>query len=147
VSGGRFINVRKLAAIDLHFRGSSFILLEFGFVVFFFGGIGLYALLSAKESLAAHAIGAYLVLLAIDYLPLLVYGIAIAKAGSASVEAEPEASDPSVYKRKYGVQQVLLLVPLVIPALAILQAAKHENRRKAAAEPPGSSVAAPNVLS
>jgi hypothetical protein len=123
MSGGRFINVRKLAALDLLFRGSSAIpLAEFSFVVFLMGGLGVFSLLS-RHALWIQAIGVYLVFLGLDYFPLLIYGLMIAVAGSAKKEAEPEASDPRIYKGKYGVQQALVLVPLVIPVLALMQEA------------------------
>jgi hypothetical protein len=117
-----FINVRKLAAFDLYFRGSRFILVEFAFGVFGLGALGfLSVFLGLTKSALATGIGLYLLLLGVDYVPLLVYGIGIARKGSAKREVEAELADEAYFRKKYGVQQTLLMVPLFIPSLALSQ--------------------------
>jgi hypothetical protein len=122
VGGERFINVRKLAALDLYYRGSRFILFEFGFVVFGIGSLGfLSVILDLTQSAVATAIGVYLLCLGVDYVPLLVYGIVIARRGSAKTEIALELADEARFRRKYGVQQALLMVPLFMAMLALSQ--------------------------
>lgn len=131
VGQDRFINVRKLAAFDLYFRRSRFVLLEFGFAVFGLGGLGvLVLLLGLARSFAAVAIGVYLVLLAIDYVPLLGYGIAISRRASSKEELRAELTNEEYFRRKYGVQQTLLMVPLVIPLLALVQELRDKTRSR-----------------
>lgn len=131
----RFINIRKLAAFDLHFRNPRTVLFEFGFVVFGIGGLGVAALaLGLAKSFFATAIGVYLVFLAVDYLPLLVYGAAIMKRHSAKLEIQEELRNEQYFRRKYGVQQSLLMVPLVVPVLAASQeVGKHPKADTSAA--------------
>jgi hypothetical protein len=75
-------------------------------------------------------VGAYLVLLAIDYLPLLIYGVAIDRAHNAKEVIAAELGSPGSYRRKYGVQQSLVLVPFAMPILALAQEAKKGVRGK-----------------
>lgn len=118
----RVINVRKLAAFDLYFRRQSFTVAEFAFAVFGFGTLGFLAVfLGLTRSLIATGIGAYLFLLGVDYVPLLVYGILIVRRSSAKLELSEELKDVDHFRTKYGVQQTLLMVPLVIPVLAVIQ--------------------------
>jgi hypothetical protein len=122
VSGDRFIKVRKLAAFDLYFRRPSLTLLEFAFAVFGFGTLGFVAVfLGLTRSVLAAGIGVYLLFLGIDYAPLLAYGILILRRSSPKEELGEELDDIPHFRRKYGIQQTLLMVPLVIPALAVTQ--------------------------
>lgn len=120
--GGRFINVRKLAAFDVHFRGARLIVVEFAFGVFGIGALGVVGVVfGLSRSVFAVGIGVYLLFLSVDYLPLLVYSVSIARAASAKDEIREELADFQHSRTKYGVQQMLLLVPLFIPALAVSQ--------------------------
>jgi hypothetical protein len=133
VDDDRFVNVRKLAAFDLYFRKPRFILLEFGFVVFGIGALGFISVfLGLARSALATGIGVYLMLLGLDYVPLLAYAVLIYRRGSAKREIEKELRNETHYRTKYGMQQVLVMVPLVIPALAAYQAIKKENPADAA---------------
>ncbi len=122
MSQGRFIDVRKLAALDLHFRGTRIILVEFGLGVFGIGALGLVALLfGGLKSPFIIGLGVYLLLLGVDYAPLLVYGVSMARSGTAQEEIREELADFAHSRWKYGLQQTLLMVPLFIPALALWQ--------------------------
>ena len=69
---GRFIDVRKLAAIDIVYRGQRRILLEFGFGVFFLGLVGLAFLLFAHQRTPlTTGIGVYLLFLGSQLCPSL----------------------------------------------------------------------------
>ncbi|MDG6926628.1 MAG: hypothetical protein JRN09_08745 [Nitrososphaerota archaeon] len=122
MSQGRFINVRKLAALDLHFRGTRRIIVEFGLGAFGSGALGLVALLFGDmKSPFVIWLGVYLLLLGVDYVPLLAYGVSIARSGTAQEEIREELADFAHSRWKYGLQQTLLMVPLFIPALALWQ--------------------------
>jgi hypothetical protein len=124
----RYVNIRKLAALQLYYRGASVKLFEFGFAVFALGGLGLASIvLSVKHSLLIEVIGVYLFFIGVNYIPLLVYGIAIIRAGTVKEEALADESDPVSVRRRYGFQQLLLMVPLFIPLLAIQQETAKEK--------------------
>ncbi len=122
----RFVNVRKLAALNIYFRGAPRVLLETGAVVFAFGGLGVASVFLGGRSQSVVAIGVYLFLLAIDYTPLFAYAVAITRKGDVRAELGAEFGMQGT-RRRYGVQQVLVLVPFFIPALSARQ--EVANRR------------------
>ena len=129
---GRFITVRKLAALQIEFRGSRRVVLEFGFGCLFMGAVGVAFLLFAKHPTAAtSALGVYLFFLGLNYAPLLAYSVSIAMRGSAKLVAARELAHQDVYRRRYGVQQALILVPLAIVALSVAQELKGGAREDA----------------
>lgn len=128
----RFINVRKLAALSIYFRGAPRMLAESGAVVFAFGGLGLASIFLGSMSQTVVAIGVYLFLLAVDYTPLFAYAVVITRKGDVSGELGPELAVEGT-KRRYGVQQVLVLVPFFIPALSVRQEMANRRGRPAGA--------------
>jgi hypothetical protein len=117
------INVRKLAAIDLYFLGPKIILAEFGLGVPIMLVLGT---LSLRAGLRTHALwqialGAYLVLLAVNYIPMLWCAIDIARRGSAADELGDELHDQGAAMRTYRKQSFWLLVPLVVPVAWFMQ--------------------------
>ena len=122
----RFINIRKLAALDIVYRGQRTILIEFGFGVFFLGLLGAAFLLFAHQRTAVtEGIGVYLLLLGINYVPLFGHALSISLRKSAAREVASELANEKVYRKKYGVQQVLILVPFAIVILAAIQKVKR----------------------
>jgi hypothetical protein len=117
------MNVRKLAALDLAFYGPKFILAEFGLGILLSVALGLFSVTVGFRSHAAWqvAVGGYLILLGINYVPLLFYAIAIVRHKSAHREVAEELAHRDRIVRRYTVPSLLLLVPLVVPVLAIIQ--------------------------
>ncbi len=119
------INIRKLAALDIVFHGYKFILIEFGLGVFFCGFWGVFNLFTffhaSTHPSFSGILGLCLSYLAINYVPLLLYAIAIVRRKSAEEEVSFELEHRNVYARKYTLQSLLLLLPLVVPVLAIWQ--------------------------
>ena len=64
------------------------------------------------------ALGLYFISLGINYVPLLVYAVAITRGQSARAEMGDELSDERWAMAKYRRQSILLLVPLLVPILA-----------------------------
>src|SRR5215472_12349054 len=90
-----FINIRKLAALDIVFHGPKFILIEFALGVFGCAALGLfsvyYGLLHGPvHSPLAIILGCYLLGVALNYVPLLLYAISIVRQKSAHQEAAYE---------------------------------------------------------
>lgn len=129
----RFINVRKLAAIDLVFRGTGFILIEFAFTVALAGALGTFMLVRSLGAMPPSMLGIAAAVVAygigLNYVPLLLYAMDIVRRKSARAEVATELAQRNVYARKYGVQQFLLVVPLAMLILAAIQEASQRGRR------------------
>lgn len=126
---GRFINVRKLVAFDIALHGMPFILIEFSITVIGGAALGLFVLLrtifaSGAVSVLGLVVGAYVLAIAVNYAPPLLYALAIRSRARAREEVGAELEDGAErgwYARRYGTQQFLLVLPLFIPLLAIAQ--------------------------
>lgn len=120
-----FINIRKLAALDIVFHGSRFILLEFAVGVVFCGVFGIFNLFvffgNTSHPLFMAILGFVLSWIALNYVPLLLYAISIVRRKSAQIEVALELEQKAFYARKYTFQSLLLLLPLIVPILVIYQ--------------------------
>jgi hypothetical protein len=123
------INPRKLAAIDIVFLGSKLIIAEFAGGVLLCVALGTFVLFRG-HSFWQIALGLYFVSLGINYVPLLVYAVAITRGQSARVEMGDELIDERRAMAKYRRQSILLLVPLLAPILGLAR----ERRRAQAAQ-------------
>jgi hypothetical protein len=119
------ITIRKLAALDMVFHRPKLILAEFALGVF--GSAALAFAIAAPGFFGGHFslnqilwIG-YVLSIGLNYVPLLLYAISIARRGSAQEEVAFELAHKERYARKYSGQSFLLLLPLVIPVLTIYQ--------------------------
>jgi hypothetical protein len=118
------INVRKLAAIDLYFLGPYLIVAEFALGVVGPLMLGVLTLRMASRRgwpLGLTLFGGYLLLLGVNYVPMLLHGISLVLSRSVSREIADELSDRRAAFRKYRRQSLYLLVPFLVPLLAILQ--------------------------
>ena len=66
-------------------------------------------------------LGVYLLLLGINYVPMLTCAIDIARPGTAAAELGDELLDKNAAMRKYRRQSLWLLVPLVAPVAWLVQ--------------------------
>ena len=118
------ISVRKLAALDLHFLGPRLILTEFAF-----GVAGPLVLGALTLRMAAHhgwpvgltLFGVYLLCLGINYLPLLTHAVSLVRSRSVSREIADELGDRRTTFARYRRQSLYLLIPFVVPILAVRQ--------------------------
>ena len=113
------INPRKLVAIDIVFLGSKFIIASL-----------LVECCSALPLVRGHsfgqfALGLYLISLGINYVPMLIYAVGITRGESARAELGDELNDKRRAMAKYRRKSLLLLVPLLVPIVALSQ----ERRR------------------
>ena len=126
---GRVIIVRNLVALDLTLHGPTFIGIEFG--------VGTPAILAAGAWLAAgppgleRALGLYLLLTGINYLPILAYTIVLLRRRSWKSEVEEGLSNDRHYVRKYSTQQLLIFVPFAVVVLAAFQELRRTKVPKA----------------
>jgi hypothetical protein len=77
-------------------------------------------------------LGGYLLLLGVNYLPMLLHAVSLVRSHSASREIAEELSDRRVAFRKYRRHSLYLLLPLVVPLLATLQ--QREGRHDSVEE-------------
>jgi hypothetical protein len=116
-----FINVRKLAALDIVFHGRKLILIEFAIGTLLPLAIGILSV-SRGHSRLLFLFGLYMLALGINYLPLLLHAISIVHSGAAAAaEVSHELSNGRQSARKYQVQSLLLLIPFAVPLLALIQ--------------------------
>ena len=131
IKRGTIINIRKLVALDIVYHGYRFILAEFALAVLISGGIGIF-ILSAyirnpDHPLSGFIIGLVLIWIALNYVPLLVYAISIARHKSAQQEVAYELEHKEVYR--YTFQSIiLLLLPLIVPIAALVQEIQKHTR-------------------
>jgi len=76
------INLRKLAAIDILFLGSQFILAEFAAGVLLSTALGIFVLVRGHSFWQA-VLGVYLVCLGINYVPMFACAVDITRKQSA----------------------------------------------------------------
>ena len=100
-----FINVRKLAALDIVFHGTMFILIEFALAVFLCGAVSLSIFHSANHSPLMVIPGSFFLWISLNYIPKLLYAISIVK-----------------HKSAHTLQSIVLLfTPLAMLLLAVYQ--------------------------
>jgi hypothetical protein len=114
------ISIRKLAAVDIAGLGPRLIIAEFVLGVAGPLGLGILTLLRSN-SLAGRLFGAYLVCLAVNYVPLLLYAIRFTRQKSAWEEIADEPGDRTELHRKYRRVSLLLLLPVVVPLISLLE--------------------------
>jgi len=122
--------IRRLAAIEIALHGYRFIYFEYlaGVVL----GLALgFIMLFRSHSVWSLALGVYLVCLGTNYVPMLIYTIAIGNRQNAQAEIAIELADQGKKKATstYRNVSLLLLVPLVMPVIA----ATHELFRSRSA--------------
>ncbi len=112
----KVISVRKLAALDMSFNGAWLIVAEF--VAGALGGFALAYVMALPPLFFWWLVG-----VACNYVPLALYAIVFALRGGYKETAEDVLQD----KRAYNTQQLLVLVPFVLAAIAFVQAAARRS--------------------
>ena len=111
-------NFRKLAAIDIVFLGYKLVFAEYACGVFLSVTLGIFVLFRSHSPWQV-AIGIYLICLGFNYLPLFAFAISIASQQNARAEMAGELSEPRSAMSKYRRLSLLLLVPMLVPALLL----------------------------
>ena len=111
---GLLFNVRRLVALDMGLHGPTFILIEFGL------GVPIPLILGWSLIMRGFLVfGAYILTLGINYVPPLIYAVALRERYGEVVDMK----DPGIGKlnRKYSIQQFLVFIPFFVVVLAIIQ--------------------------
>jgi hypothetical protein len=123
------INPRKLAAIDIVFLGSKLVIAEFAGGVLLCAALGTFVLFRG-HSFMQLVLGLYFISLGINYVPMLVYAVAITRANSARAEMGDELNEKHRAMSKYRRQSLSLLVPLFVPIVALGEIKRHYSARR-----------------
>ena len=112
------IQPRKLAAIDVAFLGRPLILAEFAAGVVLGVALGTFTMFRSRSPMQT-ALGIYLVALGFNYLPMLLHALAFKDRATARAEIADELETTQKAMAKYRRQSLLLLIPLVLPIVAL----------------------------
>jgi hypothetical protein len=116
----RAVNFRRLAAIDIALLGYKFVLTEYASGVVLSAALAIFVLFRG-HSFWQTLLGVYLICLGINYVPMLVYTLAIASRQNAQAQMADELAEKRRALSKYRRQSLLLLVPLLVVILAVAQ--------------------------
>jgi hypothetical protein len=109
------IQIRKLVAVDTAWLGARFIVAEYALGIVLPLALGS---LSLRGPFGWPTLmGVWLVGIAANYIPMLLYAVSLARAGTAKAEAQPEMANV----KRYSLQQAMLLVPLLVCIVALVQ--------------------------
>ena len=122
------INVRKLVAVDMVWLGARVIVAEYALGIVLPLALGVLSIRAGLSGVVPVTwevvLGFWLVAIAANYIPLFIYALLIARGGTVKEEGQPELA----HAKRYGVQQVIILVPFLVVILALVQ---ERDRRKA----------------
>ena len=129
--GKAVMDVRRLAALDMHGRHGSvrrrrLILAEFVLAAIDVPLLGL-AILRASSSAPQVLLGAYLIGVGLNFVPLALHAISLARAGR--VDAELAGVDVSAELRRYTTRQLFIGIPMLVLILGTAQAAASWRAR------------------
>jgi len=114
------IDIRKLVEVDISFLGTKIILAEFTLGVLGSLALGFFILLRS-HSIWQMILGWYILSMGVNYVPMLVYAIAMVRHRGARPELGVEPRHGTRPNFKYTIQSLVLLVPLLVPGMAIVQ--------------------------
>ena len=122
------INIRKLAAVEMAWLGTGVIITEYALGASMPLFLGVFSIRSALLSPILVGwevfLGAWLIAISVNYIPLFIYAILIARTGSAKEEGQAEIARA----RKYGSQQVIILIPLMVVIFALVQESRRAGK-------------------
>jgi hypothetical protein len=122
------IEVRKLAAVDMVWLGTRAVVAEYALGVVLPALLGLVSLRAATEQPDLYnwqlISGIWLLAIAANYVPLFLYAVSMARAGTAQALGLPELRRA----KQYGTQQVIILIPFFMLALSVVQECCRKTR-------------------
>lgn len=125
------LNVRRLVALDMALHGKRFIVTEFAAGVLLSGALGVLSIVTGLRS-RGHGlswqllIGIALLWIALNYVPLLIHAVELARQGTARQEAAAELADLRL-ARSYLWRQLWILVPFAVVVLDLAQRSRSSS--------------------
>ena len=122
-AGKTLIDVRRLAAIDMHGRHGSkrrrrLVLAEFVLAAIDIPLLGL-AIVLAASSAPRVLLGAYLIGVGLNFVPLALHGISMSRASRLGTELADV--DVAAELRRYTAKQLFIGIPLLVLTLGVVQ--------------------------
>jgi len=122
-AGKALIDVRRLAAIDMYGRHGSkrrrrLILAEFVLAAIDVPLLGL-AIVRAGSSAPRVLLGAYLIGVGLNFVPLALHAISMSRAGRLGTELADV--DVAAELRRYTAKQLFIAIPLLVLTLGVVQ--------------------------
>jgi hypothetical protein len=121
------MSIRKLVAVDMAWLGAPIILTEYALGILLpliLGFVSLrFGFLNPAGTAWEKIFGLWLGGIGANYIPMLLYAISIARRGTLEQEGRPELA----HAKRYGIQQGVLLVPLVVDVMALIQEQRKHN--------------------
>ncbi len=105
------LNLRQLAAVDMALHGARLMLVEFGVGVFLPLGLGLLFFVRGHGGMR-WLLGTYLVLIALNYVPLLIFSLRLRTRENAEEEIADLLNDRAALVR-LSKQSLFLLMPIL----------------------------------
>lgn len=119
------INIRKLAAVDMMLHGTRLILAEYAIGIALPLVLGLISIIPGffnfTQSGWQTVLGYWLVSIAVNYIPLFIYAVIIARGGTVKAEGEPVLAQIKLY----NIQQLIIFIPLLVAILTLIQEAQR----------------------
>ena len=122
-AGKTLIDVRRLAAIDMYGRHGSkrrrrLVLAEFVLAAIDIPLLGL-AIVLAASSAPRVLLGAYLIGVGLNFVPLALHGISMSRASRLGTELADV--DVAAELRRYTAKQLFIGIPLLVLTLGVVQ--------------------------
>jgi hypothetical protein len=121
------VDVRRLAAIDMHGATGTSLRRRLIFAEFVFGAVGGLALglwmATAGSGGAAQLVGAWVAGVGVNYVPLALFAASLSPPGA--LDAELAGADVGAELRRYSYTQMWIFVPLLLAVLALRQARRE----------------------
>ena len=129
-AGRALLDVRRLAAIDMYGRRGStrrrrLILAEFVLATIDAPLLGLAMLLAASSALPA-LLGAYLMGVGLNFVPLALHAISLSRA--SRLDAELAGVDVRAELKRYAAKQLLIGIPMLVLLFGAAQVAQARDR-------------------
>jgi hypothetical protein len=125
----RIIDIRTLAALDMAGLGAVVILVEYFLGIVLPFGLGLVSLrqggVPTTDPVSWPGIlGLWLLAISANYVPLFLYAVRLKRTNRVDIEGRPAMANA----RRYGLQQIIILLPFAVVLLALLQ--ERQRRRR-----------------
>lgn len=108
----KIIQIKKLAAVDMIWIGSRIAIPEYLLGIILPLGLSVFSFYKGQTIM-----GIWLISIAANYVPLFIYAVNLKLTNKVEIVGRPEIA----YAKKYGTQQIIILIPFLVVILAILQ--------------------------
>jgi hypothetical protein len=124
----RFVDVRRFAALDMWGSRGSTRRRRIIVVEFVFGSVLSLALGVLLLTLGGWPLGAWLLGIGINYVPLAIYAVMLSRPGALASELAD--ANIAAEARQASIAQLALLVPLIVAVVAVVEVTRPRAARR-----------------